>query len=244
MVKRQLEHRRRRCVSLAVNPQVHSFMSVADVGRCEAAAGEPEKKGQDKQQRGGRAPGRRPGGAVCLFNGDLLWPVRIHKPIHLQSVRADDHRAEDQPDISAAGGSIFKSREQLICMSRKISKCTHERSNEVKMPGMTCHWDHIDFLSPACIQDLIYQIRARFNTDFEVLHKQKIQVINGMRERNRQIREMMMELGINETLWEPSLECMEQPEILLNVDDSEVTKLLWKHSDSWRLPERAQQTDA
>lgn len=87
-------------------------------------------------------------------------------------------------------------------------------------------WDHIDFSSPACIQDLIYNIRARFNTDFEVLHKQKIQVINSMRERNRQIREMMMELGIDETLWEPSLQCMEQPEILLNVDDSEVTKLL------------------
>lgn len=82
------------------------------------------------------------------------------------------------------------------------------------------------FFSLACIQDLIYHIRARFNTDFELLHKQKIQVINGLRERNRQIREMMMELGINETLWEPSLECMEQPEILLNVDDSEVTNLL------------------
>lgn len=111
-------------------------------------------------------------------------------------------------------------------MSRKISKCTHKRSNEVKVPPNDMSWDHIDFLSPACIQDLIYNIRARFNTDFEVLHKQKIQVINGMRERNRQIREMMMELGIDETLWEPSLQCMEQPEILLNVDDSEVTKLL------------------
>lgn len=106
MVKRQLEHSRLCCDSLAVKPRVHSFMSVADVGRCEAAAGEPEKKGQDKQQRGGRAPGRRPGGAVCLFNGDLLRPVRIYEPVHLQPVRADDHRAEDQPDISAAGGSI------------------------------------------------------------------------------------------------------------------------------------------
>lgn len=44
-----------------------------------------------------------------------------------------------------------------------------------------------------------------------------------MRERNKEIRQMMSELGIEEKLWEPSLVCMEQPEILLKVDDSEVT---------------------
>lgn len=72
------------------------------------------------------------------------------------------------------------------------------------------------------MQDLIYTIRNRFNAEFEVLHKQKLQVINGVRERNKEIREMMLELRIEETLWEPSLVCMEQPEILLKVDDSEV----------------------
>lgn len=48
-------------------------------------------------------------------------------------------------------------------------------------------------------------------------------MINGVRERNKEIREMLLELGIEETLWEPSLVCMEQPEILLKVDNSEVT---------------------
>lgn len=56
------------------------------------------------------------------------------------------------------------------------------------------------------------------------MHKQKLQVINGVRERNKEIREMLLELGIEETLWEPSLVRMEQPEILLKVDNSEVTE--------------------
>lgn len=47
--------------------------------------------------------------------------------------------------------------------------------------------------------------------------------MNGVRERNKEIRQMMSELGIAETLWEPRLACMEQPEILLTVDDSEVS---------------------
>lgn len=90
------------------------------------------------------------------------------------------------------------------------------------------------FSSPVWIQDLIYTIRNRFNAEFEVLYKQKLQVINGVRERNKEIRQMMSELGIEEKLWEPSLVCMEQPEILLKVDDSEVTDPVWKHSASNR----------
>ncbi|CAJ1067274.1 cilia- and flagella-associated protein 43 isoform X2 [Xyrichtys novacula] len=73
------------------------------------------------------------------------------------------------------------------------------------------------------LQDVIYRIKTGFNADFEAVHKQKVQEIGRVRDRNRQIREIMLELGMNETLWEPSLTVSEWPERLLTVDDSEIT---------------------
>ncbi|XP_059215696.1 cilia- and flagella-associated protein 43 isoform X2 [Centropristis striata] len=73
------------------------------------------------------------------------------------------------------------------------------------------------------LQDVIYRIKTAFNTDFDAAHKQKVQELNRVRDRNRHIREIMLELDMNEKLWEPGLTNSEQPEQLLTVDDSEIT---------------------
>ncbi|XP_051815918.1 cilia- and flagella-associated protein 43 isoform X3 [Acanthochromis polyacanthus] len=72
------------------------------------------------------------------------------------------------------------------------------------------------------LQDVIYRIKTAFNADFEVLHRQKVQELKRVKDRNRLIREMMLELDINMELWEPSLTDSEWPERLLTVDDSEI----------------------
>ncbi|XP_071336498.1 cilia- and flagella-associated protein 43 isoform X2 [Trachinotus anak] len=72
------------------------------------------------------------------------------------------------------------------------------------------------------LQDLIYCIKTAFNTEFEALHRQKMQELNRVRDRNRRIREIMVELDMKEKLWEPSLTNSEWPERLLTVDDSEI----------------------
>lgn len=82
------------------------------------------------------------------------------------------------------------------------------------------------------MQDVIYRVKAAFNADFEALHRQKLQEVSRVRERNRHIREITLELDMNEKLWEPSLTASEQPERLLTVDHSEVTDLLLKHLNS------------
>lgn len=82
------------------------------------------------------------------------------------------------------------------------------------------------------MQDVIYRIKTGFNADFEALHRQKVQEVSRVRERNRHIRDIMLELDMSEELWEPSLTDSEQPERLLTVDDSEVTDLLLKHLNS------------
>lgn len=73
------------------------------------------------------------------------------------------------------------------------------------------------------MQDVIFRIKTSFNADFEATHRQKVQELNHVRDRNRHIREIMLELDMNEKLWEPSLTNSEWPERLLTVDDSEVT---------------------
>ncbi|XP_026210810.1 cilia- and flagella-associated protein 43 isoform X2 [Anabas testudineus] len=72
------------------------------------------------------------------------------------------------------------------------------------------------------LQDVIYRIKTAFNTEFEAMHRQKVQELNRVRDRNRHIRDIMQELDMNEKLWEPSLSNSEWPERMLTVDDSEI----------------------
>ncbi|KAK5854131.1 hypothetical protein PBY51_015227 [Eleginops maclovinus] len=72
------------------------------------------------------------------------------------------------------------------------------------------------------LQDVIYRIKTAFNTDFEAMHRQKVQELNQVRDRNTHVREIMLELDMKEALWEPSLTSSERPERLLAVDHSEI----------------------
>ncbi|XP_072247694.1 cilia- and flagella-associated protein 43 [Leuresthes tenuis] len=72
------------------------------------------------------------------------------------------------------------------------------------------------------LQDVIYRIKTAFNTEFEALHQLKVQELRRIRDRNKHIREIMMDLDMNQELWEPSLTDGEWPERLLTVDNSEI----------------------
>ncbi|KAF7668376.1 hypothetical protein LDENG_00016910 [Lucifuga dentata] len=72
------------------------------------------------------------------------------------------------------------------------------------------------------LQEVINQIKTAFNTEFEATHKQKVQELNRVKNRNKRIREIMEELSMSETLWKPSLVDSECPERMLTVDDSEI----------------------
>ncbi|XP_043992494.1 cilia- and flagella-associated protein 43 [Gambusia affinis] len=72
------------------------------------------------------------------------------------------------------------------------------------------------------LQDLIYGIKMAFNSDFEALFKRKLKEIKLVVDMNKNIRDIMLELNINQTLWEPTLTDMEWPERLFIVEDSEI----------------------
>ncbi|XP_047459238.1 cilia- and flagella-associated protein 43 [Mugil cephalus] len=97
------------------------------------------------------------------------------------------------------------------------------------------------------LQDVIYRIKTAFNADFDALHRQKTQEIEHVRDRNRHIRNLMLELDMDEELWEPSLTTSEWPEKLLTVDDSEIKaekylspKQREKEEERKRLEEQSQ----
>ncbi|KAK9964501.1 hypothetical protein ABG768_005668 [Culter alburnus] len=72
------------------------------------------------------------------------------------------------------------------------------------------------------LKDVIYKVKTTFNKEFEALYKQKEQEINRIREKNKRISEIMTELDLSETLWEPKLTDNECPERALTVTDSEI----------------------
>lgn len=76
------------------------------------------------------------------------------------------------------------------------------------------------------MQDLIYRIKMDFNSEFEALYRRKVQELKRLQDRNKNIRENMLELDIEQKLWEASLTHSECPERLLTVDDSEVNVLM------------------
>lgn len=88
----------------------------------------PTEKFQHKQWEGGRAGGGRPHGSrrYC-FNRKPVHPVGILSSLHLWSVQPANHRAEDQPDNSTTGGSMFQ----------KLHFCMWPKHTQNKMTGNT-----------------------------------------------------------------------------------------------------------
>ncbi|KAL2083728.1 hypothetical protein ACEWY4_021501 [Coilia grayii] len=72
------------------------------------------------------------------------------------------------------------------------------------------------------LQDVIYKVKSAFNKEFDSVYKQKKQEIHRVQEKNRRITEIMAELDLKETLWEPKLSASERPERALIVEDSEI----------------------
>lgn len=74
------------------------------------------------------------------------------------------------------------------------------------------------------MKDVIYKVKSAFNKEFDAVYKQKEQEINRVREKKKRISEIMTELDLSETLWEPNLTDNECPERALTVTDLEVTQ--------------------
>lgn len=72
------------------------------------------------------------------------------------------------------------------------------------------------------IEDSIYRIKLLYNKDFDdVLVKKELEIAK-IKDKNKRIRKILDDLGINDPVYQPELGPIEKPEMLLVTDDSEV----------------------
>ncbi|XP_061824300.1 cilia- and flagella-associated protein 43 [Nerophis lumbriciformis] len=87
------------------------------------------------------------------------------------------------------------------------------------------------------LQDVIYRIKVALNSKFDGVYKQKVQEIARVKERNKQVKELLDELEVAEDLWEPSLNDREVPERVFIVDHSEI------RAEKYLTPEQQEEED-
>ncbi|XP_078268914.1 cilia- and flagella-associated protein 43 isoform X2 [Rhinoraja longicauda] len=73
------------------------------------------------------------------------------------------------------------------------------------------------------LQDMIYNIKAEFNKEFDATYKQKELEIARVNDRNVRIREIIMQLDMDEDVWVPIMSNNEKPERDLEVLKSEIS---------------------
>ncbi|XP_054378790.2 cilia- and flagella-associated protein 43 isoform X4 [Pongo abelii] len=81
------------------------------------------------------------------------------------------------------------------------------------------------------LKDIIYKVKTAFNNEFDAAYKQKEFEIARVKERNVRIREIILDLELEEAVWQPEFEDCETPERTLVVQDEEITA--HKHIKPW-----------
>ncbi|XP_058292027.1 cilia- and flagella-associated protein 43 isoform X4 [Hylobates moloch] len=81
------------------------------------------------------------------------------------------------------------------------------------------------------LKDIIYKVKTAFNNEFDTAYKQKEFEIARVKERNVRIREIILDLELEEAVWQPEFEDCEKPERTLVVQDEEITA--HKHIKPW-----------
>nr|XP_054516495.1 cilia- and flagella-associated protein 43 isoform X25 [Pan troglodytes] len=81
------------------------------------------------------------------------------------------------------------------------------------------------------LKDIIYKVKTVFNNEFDAAYKQKEFEIARVKERNVRIREIILDLELEEAVWQPEFEDCEKPERMLVVQDEEITA--HKHIKPW-----------
>ncbi|XP_006880238.1 PREDICTED: WD repeat-containing protein 96 [Elephantulus edwardii] len=82
------------------------------------------------------------------------------------------------------------------------------------------------------LKDIIYKVKTVFNNEFNAAYKQKEFEIARVRDRNVRLQEIISDLQVEETVWQPEFEDCEKPERTLEVDNEEV--LAGKYVRPWR----------
>ncbi|XP_029690934.1 cilia- and flagella-associated protein 43 isoform X1 [Takifugu rubripes] len=148
--------------------------------------------------------------------------IRKFEMAHIETVTEEEEEEGQEADSAAVMGSFSAQLgySNPYVYSQFSLRTTEQRINQIVL-----------------LQDVIYNIKKGFDEEFEALHRRKLQEILNVRERNKDIRRIMVKLDMKRELWEPSLTDSEQPEKLFTVDDSEIK------AEKYLTPEQKQEEE-
>ncbi|XP_055280687.1 cilia- and flagella-associated protein 43 isoform X2 [Moschus berezovskii] len=82
------------------------------------------------------------------------------------------------------------------------------------------------------LKDIIYKVKTAFNSEFDAAYKQKEIEIARVKEKNVRIKEIILDLELEESVWQPEFEDCEKPERTLVVESSEISAQ--RHIKPWQ----------
>nr|XP_058154469.1 cilia- and flagella-associated protein 43 isoform X2 [Dasypus novemcinctus] len=82
------------------------------------------------------------------------------------------------------------------------------------------------------LKDIIYKVKTVFNNEFDAAYKQKEFEVARVKERNVRIQEIILDLELEEDIWQPEFEDCEKPQRTLVVESNEIKAS--KHVNLWQ----------
>uniref|UniRef100_G1SVP3 Cilia- and flagella-associated protein 43 n=1 Tax=Oryctolagus cuniculus TaxID=9986 RepID=G1SVP3_RABIT len=82
------------------------------------------------------------------------------------------------------------------------------------------------------LKDIIHKVKTVFNQEFDAAYKQKESEVARVKERNIRIKEIIRDLDLDETVWEPEFDDCEKPERTFVVASDEIKA--HKHIKPWQ----------
>nr|XP_044607345.1 cilia- and flagella-associated protein 43 isoform X3 [Equus asinus] len=82
------------------------------------------------------------------------------------------------------------------------------------------------------LKDIIYKVKTTFNSEFNAAYKQKELEVARVKEKNVRIQEIILDLDLEELVWQPEFDDREKPERTLVVESNEITAQ--QHVNPWQ----------
>nr|XP_008104849.1 PREDICTED: cilia- and flagella-associated protein 43 [Anolis carolinensis] len=129
---------------------------------------------------------------------------------------------ESQPSfIIKEEGEKIEEEETVDSLVGSLSS-SYGGDTSVLYPQMDLHTREEKISQIILLQDIIYNVKSAFNSDFASVIRMKELEIARVKERNMRISEILNQLDIHEDIWVPTLSNNEQPDRAMSVLDSEI----------------------
>ncbi|ELK04977.1 hypothetical protein PAL_GLEAN10014217 [Pteropus alecto] len=142
--------------------------------------------------------------------------VEVQSAITLSKKHHEEEDEEEEEDVAEKDTSL--PNYLLGSLSTDFGVHTSLLSSQLELHSREEKIDQIILL-----KDIIYKVKTVFNNEFDAAYKQKEFEIARVKEKNIRIQEIILDLELEESVWQPEFDDHEKPERTLVVKSSEST---------------------